>query len=114
MELIVGENLPGPLPVETAVNYARQMADALEAAHEKRIVHRDLEPANVEIMTAAVEVLDFGLAKAIEEPFTADSSGSPTLTMSPIILSGGADTRFHGGGHHVSWEMPQGPERIPG
>ena len=52
MELVDGENLAGPLPVETALNYARQIAEALEAAHEKGIVHRDLKPANVKITPA--------------------------------------------------------------
>ena len=49
MELVEGESPQGPLPVETALTYARQIADALEAAHEKGIVHRDLKPANVKI-----------------------------------------------------------------
>jgi serine/threonine protein kinase len=85
MELVEGENLSGPLPVETALNYARQIADALEAAHEKGIVHRDLKPGNVKITPAGVvKVLDFGLAKAVEKPATAgDPTNSPTLTMSP-------------------------------
>jgi serine/threonine protein kinase len=85
MELVEGENLSGPLPVETALNYARQIAEALEAAHEKGIVHRDLKPANVKITPAGVvKVLDFGLAKAAEEPSpTIDQSQSPTMTMSP-------------------------------
>ena len=49
MELVEGEDLKGPLPVETAVNYARQIAAGLEAAHEKGIVHRDLKPANIRV-----------------------------------------------------------------
>jgi serine/threonine protein kinase len=44
MELVEGENLNGPLPLDTALNYAKQIAEALEAAHEKGIVHRDLKP----------------------------------------------------------------------
>jgi len=85
MELVEGENLSGPLALETALNYARQIAEALEAAHEKGIVHRDLKPGNVKITPAGVvKVLDFGLAKAAEEPAAAgDPSNSPTLTMSP-------------------------------
>src|SRR5271155_278557 len=49
MELVEGETLHGPLPAETALQYAKQIADALEAAHEKGITHRDLKPANVMI-----------------------------------------------------------------
>src|SRR5260370_17912451 len=85
MELVEGESLSGPLRIETALNYARQIEEALEAAHEKGIVHRDLKPANVKITPAGVvKVLDFGLAKAAEQPAAgADRANSPTLTMSP-------------------------------
>jgi Tol biopolymer transport system component/predicted Ser/Thr protein kinase len=85
MELIEGTILSGPLPVQTSLNYARQIAETLEAAHEKGIVHRDLKPANVKITPAGVvKVLDFGLAKAAEEPSgAADPTNAPTLTMSP-------------------------------
>jgi len=69
MELVEGAPLKGPLPLETALQYARQMADALEAAHEKDIVHRDLKPANVMITPAGVvKVLDFGLAAVLQSP----------------------------------------------
>ena len=81
MELVEGETLAGPLEVDLALNYARQIGDALEAAHEKGIVHRDLKPANVKITPqGVVKVLDFGLAKAVEEP-SGSSEISPTLTM---------------------------------
>jgi serine/threonine protein kinase len=84
MEFVEGENLSSPLPVETALNYARQIAEALEAAHEKGVVHRDLKPANVKITPAGVvKVLDFGLAKAVEDTAgRGDHSDSPTQTIS--------------------------------
>ncbi len=86
MELVEGEMLQGPLPMETALSYARQIADALEAAHEKGIIHRDLKPANIMITPAGVvKVLDFGLA-AIAQPSAGEASNpanSPTLTISP-------------------------------
>jgi serine/threonine protein kinase len=84
MELVEGETLQAPLPIETALHYAKQIADALEAAHEKGITHRDLKPANIMITPAGVvKVLDFGLA-AVTQPSSAhegDPGNSPTLTM---------------------------------
>jgi serine/threonine protein kinase len=68
MELVQGETLKGPLPLETALDYARQIAGALDAAHEKNIVHRDLKPGNIMITPAGVvKVLDFGLARIADE-----------------------------------------------
>jgi serine/threonine-protein kinase len=84
MELVPGESLKGPLPLETALNYARQIADALEAAHEKNIIHRDLKPANIMITPAGVvKVLDFGLAAVAQPSDSSDPVNSPTLTISP-------------------------------
>jgi serine/threonine protein kinase/Tol biopolymer transport system component len=86
MEFVEGENLKGPLPIATALNYARQIAEALEAAHEKNIVHRDLKPPNVKITPAGVvKVLDFGLAKATEQP--ADSDGSSISSTLPLTFT---------------------------
>ncbi len=85
MELVEGEALKGPLPVDTALDYSKQIAEALEAAHEKGIVHRDLKPANIMITPAGVvKVLDFGLAKAADiSTASSDPSQSPTFTISP-------------------------------
>ena len=63
MELIEGSPLKGPLPVQTAVKYAGQICDALDAAHAKGITHRDLKPANILVTKQGVKLLDFGLAK---------------------------------------------------
>jgi serine/threonine-protein kinase len=90
MELVPGDTLAarvehGPIPVEEALAVARQIAEALEAAHEKGIIHRDLKPANVKITPEGkVKVLDFGLAKAFDADAASVSAGlsnSPTLTL---------------------------------
>ncbi|MCP5110586.1 MAG: serine/threonine-protein kinase [bacterium] len=72
----------GAIPVEEAVPIARQIAEALEAAHDKGIIHRDLKPANIKVDSEGnVKVLDFGLAKALEDDSTAvHPEDSPTLT----------------------------------
>jgi serine/threonine-protein kinase len=86
LELVDGPTLAdviarGPIPSNEALTIARQIADALEAAHEKGIIHRDLKPANIKIAgNGAVKVLDFGLAKVWEGAPAAQLSQSPTLT----------------------------------
>ncbi len=96
LELVEGETLAdriqrGPIPIEEAVDIAKRICEALEAAHEKGIVHRDLKPANVKITPdGKVKVLDFGLAKAMEgSPANAMQSNSPTIisgSMPGVIL----------------------------
>ena len=90
MELVKGPTLSdrirqGALPVDEALGIARQIAEALEAAHEKGKVHRDLKPANVKITPeGVVKVLDFGLAMSMEEPSASgEPDNSPTITISP-------------------------------
>jgi len=89
MELVEGEDLSqriarGPIPIDEALPIARQIAEALEAAHDHGIIHRDLKPANIKVRPdGTVKVLDFGLAKAVDP--TAGSSAtamnSPTLSL---------------------------------
>ena len=86
LELVEGPTLAdsiahGPIPIEEALPIARQIADALDAAHERGIIHRDLKPANIKVRPdGTVKVLDFGLAKAMEPVPDGDPSLSPTLT----------------------------------
>ena len=85
LELVEGPTLAdriaqGAMPIEDALPIARQIAEALEAAHEAGVIHRDLKPANIKVREdGTVKVLDFGLAKALE-PHASDPSDSPTMT----------------------------------
>jgi len=96
MELAEGPTLAdrvaqGPIPVDEALAIAKQIAEALEAAHEQGIIHRDLKPANVKVRPdGAVKVLDFGLAKAMEPTGAASSSQSlsPTITTPAMTQAG--------------------------
>ena len=86
LELVEGPTLAdriakGPIPLDEALPIARQIAEALEAAHEAGVIHRDLKPANIKVRDdGTVKVLDFGLAKALDTTAAGDPSQSPTLT----------------------------------
>ena len=86
LELVEGPTLAdriaqGPIPVDEALPIAKQIAEALEAAHEAGVIHRDLKPANIKVRDdGTVKVLDFGLAKALDTTPAGDPSQSPTLT----------------------------------
>jgi len=88
MELVEGPTLAdrvahGPIPIEEALPIARQIAEALEYAHERGIVHRDLKPANVKLTPdGVVKILDFGLAKAVAgDASSSNVNASPTLSL---------------------------------
>jgi Tol biopolymer transport system component len=103
LELVEGPTLAdriarGSIPVDEALPMARQIAEALEAAHEQGVVHRDLKPANVKIRPdGKVKVLDFGLAKALEPALQAaavGATGAADLSHSPTLTLGAAATQL--------------------
>ena len=95
LELVEGPTLAdriaqGPIPVDEALPIAKQIAEALEAAHEQGVIHRDLKPANIKVRPdGTVKVLDFGLAKAFEP-----EAGSVSASMSPTISLTAAATQM--------------------
>jgi Tol biopolymer transport system component len=113
MELVEGDDLSaliarGPLPADDAMAIARQVAEALEAAHEHGIVHRDLKPANIKVrVDGTVKVLDFGLAKALDPRAGAISAAQ--LANSPTATSGGTrDGVILGTAAYMSPEQARG------
>ncbi len=117
MELAEGQTLEqrlstGALGVDEALEIARQIAEALEAAHERGIVHRDLKPANIQVASEGgtagqVKVLDFGLAKAYE-PDGASSEQSPDLSASPTMASATRTGVIMGTAAYMSPEQARG------
>jgi Tol biopolymer transport system component len=110
LELVEGATLAdrlvsGPLPIHEALTAARQIAEALEAAHEKGIVHRDLKPANIKITPDdAVKVLDFGLAKV----FGSEGSGREASHMPTITIEASRDGVIAGTAAYMSPEQARG------
>src|SRR5262245_2909303 len=98
MELVEGETLQqrfrrGSLPIDEALAIAKQITEALEAAHDRGIIHRDLKPANIKLTSdGQVKVLDFGLAKSVQEQQPASLSHSPTVVNAtdPGVILGTA------------------------
>ena len=94
LELIEGPTLAdriarGPMPLDEALGIARQIADALQTAHDRGVIHRDLKPANIKVRRdGTVKVLDFGLAKLLDsQPTDAALADSPTTKRSFCLLS---------------------------
>src|SRR5205814_4928877 len=92
-EIVEGQTLAeriakGPIPLDEVLPIARQIAEALEAAHEQAIIHRDLKPANIKLRDdGTVKVLDFGLAKLAEPVVCGDQDSRVALTNSPTVTS---------------------------
>ena len=94
MELVEGEDLSqriarGAIPLDEALPIAKQIAEALEAAHEQGIIHRDLKPANIKVRAdGTVKVLDFGLAKAAVAPL-GEADRTPSMELAKPLTSSG-------------------------
>src|SRR5262249_33669225 len=98
MELVEGVDLTeriarGPMPLDEALSIAKQIAEAMDTAHERAIIHRDLKPANIRLRPdGTVKVVDFGLAKAVESssmPEGAALGASPTITSAAAMSAPG-------------------------
>ena len=118
LELVEGPTLAdriaeGPIPVDEALPIAKQIAEALEAAHEQGIIHRDLKPANVKVKAdGTVKVLDFGLAKAFQpEASGASASESPTISLTAAATQTGM---VIGTAAYMSPEQRGGDRRLLG
>ena len=111
LELVEGDTLAdrigrGPIPVDETLETAKQICEALEAAHEKGIIHRDLKPANIKLTPdGKVKVLDFGLAKAMDR-----AASSSSMSNSPTMVSGSMAGMVLGTAAYMSPEQARGRE----
>ena len=118
MELAPGGTLAdriarGPIASEEALPIARQMAEALEGAHEKGIIHRDLKPANIKLdEEGTVKVLDFGLAKALDPMALSGTSGDPS--QSPLSMSPTGTAQMTGANVLLGTAAYMSPEQAKG
>src|ERR1700680_2284913 len=101
MEFVEGQSIRGPLPLNDALRYAEEIADALDHAHRKGIVHRDLKPANIMVTKQGIKLLDFGLAKFQKGITANDATLTNALTSQGTIL---------GTLHYMSPEQLEGKE----
>jgi len=93
MELLEGETLAdrlakGPMPTEQLLRYGMEIADALDKAHRKRVVHRDLKPGNIMLTKSGAKLMDFGLAKLQQPEPAPDAGGLPTAATRDLGLTG--------------------------
>lgn len=106
MEYIEGAPIKGPLPLDRALKYAVQICDALDAAHQKGITHRDLKPGNILVTKAGIKLLDFGLAKQSRDREAAVVDATMTKALT-------GEGRIVGTLHYMSPEQLQGQEADP-
>jgi eukaryotic-like serine/threonine-protein kinase len=93
MECVEGETLAkrlekGPLPLDQVLKYGAQVADALDRAHRKSVVHRDLKPGNIMLTKSGAKLLDFGLATSLCEAFASDQTVSASLSERALTSEG--------------------------
>ena len=108
MEYVEGADLKGPLPMDEALRIARQIADALDAAHTRGIVHRDLKPGNIKVTPdGTVKVLDFGLANLADDNDPRTGASAPSAAVSPYAAVTHAGT-IRGTAAYMSPEQVRG------